>query len=146
MAKIETSIVVNRPLEEVFAFTTNLENQLKYQPRLLEAKKTSEGPIGVGTTWRLVGKVLGQRMEFEQQCTEYELNRKFAGRPRSGPFALEERRTYEQVEGGTRFNLTFDFQPRGFMKLAEPLLVSMLKRQAETDLMNLKKLMETNVL
>jgi len=146
MAKIETSIVVNRPLEEVFAFTTNLENQLKYQPRLLEAKKTSEGPIGVGTTWRLVGKVLGQRMEFEQQCTEYELNRKFSGRPRSGPFPLEERCTYEQVEGGTRFNLTFDFQPRGFMKLAEPLLVSMLKRQAETDLMNLKKLMETNVL
>jgi len=146
MARIETSIVINRPLEEVFAFTTDLENQPKYQPRLLEAKKTSEGPIGVGTTWRLVGKVLGQRMEFEQQCIEYEPNRKFVGRPRSGPFPLEERRTYEQVQGGTRFNLTFDFQPRAFMKLAEPLFVSMLKRQAEADLANLKNLMEAHVL
>ena len=146
MARIETSIVINRPLEEVFAFTTDLENQPKYQPRLLEAKKTSEGPIGLGTTWRLVGKVLGQRMEFEQQCIEYEPNRKFVGRPRSGPFPLEERRTYEQVQGGTRFNLTFDFQPRAFMKLAEPLFVRMLKRQAEADLANLKNLMEAHVL
>lgn len=142
MAKMETSIVINRPLEEVFAFTTDLENQPKYQPRLLEVKKTSEGPIGVGTTWRLVGKLFGQRMEFEQQCIEYEANRRFAGKARSGPFPVEEWRTYERVEGGTRFNLIFEFQPCGLLKLAEPLFMNMLKQQAKADLANLKELME----
>jgi Polyketide cyclase / dehydrase and lipid transport len=63
MARIETSLVINRPIEEVFAYITDQANQPTRQSRLLEAEKTSEGPIGVGTTWRLVAKFLGQRIE-----------------------------------------------------------------------------------
>jgi hypothetical protein len=37
-------------------------------------------------------------------------------------------------------------EPGGFFKLAEPLLVSILKRQFEADLANLKDLMETHAL
>ena len=146
MAKMETSIVINRSLEEVFAFTTNFENQPKWQSRLLEVKKTSEGPIGVGTKWRFVAKFLGQRIEFEQECTEYEPNRMYAGKSTSGPFPIEGRQTYEPVEGGTRLNVIGEVQPGGFFKLAEPLVVSMLKRLTDADLANLKDLMEAGAL
>ncbi len=44
MAKLEISTVIDRPLEEVIAFTLNFEHQPKWQSRLLEANKTSEGP------------------------------------------------------------------------------------------------------
>jgi uncharacterized membrane protein len=146
MLKIETSIVINRPIEEVFAFTTNFENQPKWQSRLLEVKKTSEGPIGVGTTWRGVAMFLGQRIENNTVMTEYVPNQAYAGKSTSGPVPAEARLTYEPVEGGTRLGFTLEAQPGGFFKLAEPLLNGLFKRQTEADLATLKDLMEAGVL
>ena len=145
MIKIEHSIVINRPVEDVFAVVTNLENNPKWGSGLLEAVKTSEGPIGVGTTWRLVRKVLGQRLEAESEVTEYELNRNYVQRSKS-PFPVEVRQTYEAVEGGTRITITLEAEPGGFFKLAEPLLKSTAKRDIDVEFANLKDLMEAHAL
>jgi uncharacterized protein YndB with AHSA1/START domain len=144
--KFETSTVINRPLEEVFAVLSNVENNPKWASAFLEAKKTSDGPIGVGTTWRGVGKVLGQRIETELECTEYEPNRKSAQKSKSKPFPSEVRQTFEPVEGGTRVGVVLQAEPGGFFKLAEPLVNSMLKRGIETDLASLKDMMEAHAL
>ena len=146
MAKFETSTVINRPLEEVFALLSNAENDPKWQSVTIEAKKTSDGPIGVGTTWRTVSRFLGRRIESESEITEYELNRKFAFKTKSGPIPFEGRMTFERVEGGTRINLKGEAEIGGFFKLAEPLVVSIGKRQLEADLANLKDLMEAHAL
>ena len=146
MAKLEISTVINRPVEEVFAFVSNYENLPKWNSLSSEVKKTSEGPIGVGTTYRTVVKFLGQRIEGETEVTEYEPNRSCAHKAKSGPFPVENRLTFERVEGGTRVSLMTEGEPGGFFKLAEPLLVSMLKRQFEGDFANLKDLMEANAL
>ena len=145
MIKIEHSIVINRPVEDVFAVVTNLENNPKWGSGLLEAVKTSDGPIGVGTTWRLVRKVLGQRLEAESEVTEYELNRNYVQRSKS-PFPVEVRQTYEAVEGGTRISITLEAEPGGFFKLAEPLLKSTAKRDIDAEFANLKDLMEAHAL
>ena len=71
MAKFESSIVINRPVEEVFALLSNQENNPKWQAESLEVKKTSDGPIGVGTTFHSVGQFLGRRVEGEYEVTEY---------------------------------------------------------------------------
>jgi uncharacterized protein YndB with AHSA1/START domain len=76
MIKIEVSTVIDRPLEDVFAVLSNEENRPKWSSTSIEVKKTSEGPIGVGTTWRGVYKIFGKRMERESVYTEYEPNRK----------------------------------------------------------------------
>jgi uncharacterized membrane protein len=145
MIKIEHGIVINRPIEEVFAVVTNLENNPKWGSGLLEAVKTSDGPIGVGTTWRLVRKVLGQRLEAESEVIEYELNRNYGQRSKS-PFPVEVRQTYEAVEGGTRISITLEAEPGGFFKLAEPLLKSTAKRDIDAEFANLKDLMEAHAL
>ena len=144
--KVETSIVINRPLDEVFAFTADVENQPQWQSRLIEARKTSVGPIGVGTTWSSVAKFLGQRIELETVTTDYEPNRTYAAKSTSGPFPVLGRQSYEAVAGGTQIKVTLEWQPSGFFKVAEPLLATMLKRQTETDLINLKDLMEAHAL
>ena|SRR5712692_444811 len=146
MAKLEISTVINRPVEEVFAFLSNPENWPKWISGSIEAKKTSEGPIGVGTTWRPVNTFLGQRMEAEAECTEYEPNRRFATKSKSGPIPTKNQTTFESVEGGTRVDVRLEAEPGGFFKLAEPLLVSIVKRQFEADLANLKDLMEAHAL
>lgn len=146
MFKVEIGTVIHRPVEEVFAVLSNLENNPKWDSVALEAKKTSEGPIGVGTTWRIVQKALGQRLEIEAEFTEYEPNQKTTLKSKSGPFPVAVRRTYETVEGGTRVSHIFEIKPGGFFKVAEPLLMSMVKRGIETDLATMKDLMEAHAL
>jgi uncharacterized membrane protein len=144
MAGIEVSTVITRPVEEVFAVLGNEENRPKWSSTSIEVKKTSEGPIGVGTTWRAVDRIFGRRMERESVFIEYEPNRKITQKSTSGPVPFEVRSIYEPVEGGTRVIVTAEAQPSGFFKLAGPLLARMRKRQFETDLANLKALLEAH--
>jgi uncharacterized protein YndB with AHSA1/START domain len=146
MATLELSIVINRPVEEVFAFLSNPENGPKWSSGSGDVQITSAGPIGVGTTYRTVRTVLGRRIEGENEVTAYEPNRSYATKSTSGPFPVESRVTFERVEGGTRVTGTLVGEPGGFFKLAEPLLVSMFKRQFDADLANLKDLMEAHAL
>ena len=146
MLKVESTTVINRPVEEVFALLSNLENYPKWSSAFLEVQKTSEGPIGVGTTWRAVQKAFGQRLESEVEVTEYEPNRKYAQVTKSGPIPVEVLVTFEPIEGGTRVSSALEAEVGGFFKLAEPLVKSMAKRSIETDNANLKDLMEAHAL
>jgi uncharacterized membrane protein len=51
MTRVATSVVINRPPEEVFEFVSNFENNPRWQSGMHEARITSEGPLGVGTTY-----------------------------------------------------------------------------------------------
>ncbi len=146
MATLEISTVINRPLEEVFAFLSNPENFPKWVTGSSEVKITSAGPIGMGTTYRTVLTVLGRRIEGVVEFTEYEPNRSYTMKTKSGPVPVENRVTFERVDGGTRVTQHQVAEPGGFFKLAEPLLVRMIKRQFEADAANLKDLMESHAL
>ena len=75
MEGFELSIVINRPIEEVFAVLANLENDLKWRSEWVDARKTSEGPIGIGTRFSLFAKAFGRRIETIYETIEYEPNR-----------------------------------------------------------------------
>jgi hypothetical protein len=47
--RFEASVAINRPIQEVFAFLADGENDPKFSPRVLEIAKATEGPPGVGT-------------------------------------------------------------------------------------------------
>jgi uncharacterized membrane protein len=142
MAKIEVSTMINRPIEEVFAFAGNVGNNPQWQSGVLEARVTSEGPIGVGTTYRYVGQLLGRQIETDGEITEYEPNRKYSFKSTSGPFPIEGGLSCEAIDGGTKVTLAVAADIGGFFKMAEPLVVRTIKKQFETDVSNLKSLLE----
>lgn len=146
MARAEVSTTIKRSVEDVFAVISNIENNPKWSTGVLEAQQTSPGPIGVGTTARTVSRFLGRRLENQMEITEYEPYRRFSWVSKSGPFPFQGSVTVEPVEGGTRVNGTFEGDPSGFFKLAEPLIVTIAKRQFQGDLDNLKDLMDANAL
>jgi hypothetical protein len=49
--RFEGTTLIERPIEEVFAFPTDGENDPKFSPRVLEITKTTDGPPGVGTVY-----------------------------------------------------------------------------------------------
>jgi len=146
MARAEVSTTIKRPVEDVWALISNVENNPKWSSFALEAKQTSPGPIGVGTTARVVGKFLGRRIESESVITEFEPNRKYSWESKSGPFPLKGSTVLQQIEGGTRVNATLEGSPGCFFKLAEPLVITMTKRSLQGDFDNLKDLMEADAL
>ena len=142
MIRIEHSLVINRPIEDVFAFVSNIEKLSQWAGPVLETKQISEGPVGVGTTSTRVAQFLGRRLETTHEVTEYEPNRKLSFKSSSGPIPIEERFTFESVEDGTKATFSGEVEAGGFFKLAEPIVARMLKRQMETDVNNLKELLE----
>ena len=146
MAQDEVTTTIKRPIEDVFGALTRIENQPQWSSATLEAAQTSSGPVGVGSTARFVAKFLGRRIETQLRITEFEPNRKLTGESSGGPFPLRSTFTLDPADGGTRVTCTFGLQPGGFFKLAEPLVMTMAKRQLQGDLNNLKDLMEAGAL
>ena len=142
MIRIEHSVVINRPVEDVFAFVANVENNPQWQSGVLEAHKTSQGPAGVGSTGIEVRKFMGQRIESSFEVTEYEKNTKFSFKITSGPIPMEGTETFESVQGGTRVHLAFQGEARGLFSLTEPIMGQMLRRLIKADCSNLKDLLE----
>jgi uncharacterized membrane protein len=146
MEGFELTIVINRPIEEAFGFLSNLENDIKWRSEWVESRKTSEEPIGVGSTFCLTGEILGRRVPTTYEVIEYEPNRSAAWKAVSGPLPLKFQRTFERVEGGTCFTIRYEAEVRGFFKLVMSLLAKTVKRQHEGDLRKVKELMETRTL
>jgi uncharacterized protein YndB with AHSA1/START domain len=48
VATFENTVMIGRPIEEVFAFFSDFENVPKWNYAIVETRKVSEGPVGVG--------------------------------------------------------------------------------------------------
>ena len=142
MISIEHSVTINRPIEEVFTFVTNIENGTQWQSGVLESRQTSQGPAGVGATGMEVRQFMGLRVESSFEVTEYEPSRKMGFKTTSGPIPLEGNYTFEPTEGGTKVTFAVQLEPSGVFKLAEALVARTARKQVETDCSNLKYLLE----
>jgi carbon monoxide dehydrogenase subunit G len=70
--RFEGTTVIERPIEEVFAFLADGENDPKFSPRVLEIAKTTDGPPGVGTVYASTVKDAGVKTKREFKITEFE--------------------------------------------------------------------------
>src|SRR3990172_8887153 len=88
MITFEKTIFINRPQQEVFDFMRNLENDAQW--RSLESiKRTSDGPIGAGSTWRETSKFLGREIELDVEMISYDPPNHFSVKTISGPIPME---------------------------------------------------------
>lgn len=142
LTRIERSVVIDRAPEEVFAFVADLRNDPRWNSAIDEVRQTSEGPPGVGTTFRTVARFLGRRFETPEEVTEYEPDRKLSTEVTSGPLRFTGSRIVEGVAGGARLTLTAEGHSGGFFGIAESIFARLAARRLETELANLKDLLE----
>jgi uncharacterized membrane protein len=144
MAKVETSVVVNRPVGEVFQFMSVNENALQWQSGLLETRITND-VTGPGRAWIDTIQFLGRRMETPFQLTDWQADRKIAFQSTGGPIPMQGSYAFEPSGDSTRVTFLLTGEPGGFFKLAEPVLMQILQRQWQTNLANLKDVLEAQV-
>jgi uncharacterized membrane protein len=146
MVTVEKSIVIDRPAEGVFAFVSDHTNAPGWQRGLLEVRRASDGPIGVGTRHTFVRTFMGRRLEASNEFTHYEPNKLVAfdfissWLPGHGSYVVE-------PEGTDRTRLTarVELRPSGLFRVAEPLMAAALTRDVEANLADLKGLLEAKV-
>ena len=105
--------------------------------------KTSEGPIGLGTTFRDVVRVMGLRLESTYEIVEYEPSRSLAIKILKGQAPFTARWTFTNVDGGTELGFSADVYPTGLLRLIQPLLQLRLQRQFEGNSNRLKEILES---
>jgi len=142
MKKFDTSIIIQRPIEEVFAAATEFNRLPAWRSGLIDAAITSEGPIQSGATYRFNIKAMGKALETTGQIETYEPPAFYGWKATSGPFPMSGSIRCEAVAEGTRITDTLEAEPGGFFKLAEPLLMKQQRNQMEKDLKQLKDLLE----
>ena len=144
MAKFEQSVVVHRPVEVVFSYLANPENDPYWSGASDEMHITSPRPVRVGTTVRQVGHFLGRRLELSLNVTAYEPNRRFGMSVVSGPLKFAGVRHVEPVPEGTLVTFHGGGDSRGLFKIAEPLAEAAAARQLRHDLAKLKDVLEAS--
>jgi len=142
MIKFEKSIIINRPVEEVWKFLSNVENFPKWNRGARKARLTSEGPIGVGSTVQYLRQFLGRQLIGKLQVSEYVPNRMIALQLSAGLITAQTGFTFEPVEGGTRLTHPSEIELGGWWKLITPILGPMLERDGREDMANIKRIME----
>lgn len=91
---------VGRPVDEVFAYVTDVTHDLDWQPDIDEVEVTSSGPLGVGSTFREVRRTAGRRFVWDMLVTELVPDERIAIVSLRG-MPYEGWRDFEPTDGGT---------------------------------------------
>jgi len=97
MATMEFQTQISAPPEEVFAYLSDLEKHPEWS-HCMEIKKTSEGPVGVGASYRSKGKNFGITANDTVEVTEHQPNVRFGWRTTGAM--------------GMKFGWSFELQPK----------------------------------
>jgi uncharacterized membrane protein len=141
--RIEESVEIDRPVEDVFSYATTLENFPEWVGNVIEVRKDAPGPLREGERFTAQQKLLGRRFESPFEVIAYEPNQRYAHRSTGGPVPVTMNFTYEPVSSErTRITQRNEGEPGGFFGLVGPLLERAFRRQTRTNLENLKDLLE----
>jgi len=141
---IDESIVINRPIEEVWTYLTDFFNAPRVSGSgIIGLRQGSPGPLGVGSTLRGRRVVLGFETRNNFQVTEWDPPHALATTAEGRPFrSLVSRLTLESTADGTRLVMSVDFELQPAMKLLWPFVGPFMRRRLHASFPHSKALIE----
>jgi len=142
---MESTVIIERPLEEVFGFVLDLTNVPSADPSVKSVQKTSEGPIEAGTTFlmRQEAPPIGKVREASVRYTAVEPNHYIEFEAMVGPISPTASLTFEQADGATKVTFRGEPNPVGVLKIISPLIRGQGQRMWDRRLAGLKSTLET---
>ena len=117
MPASKNSVIIRRPISEVFAFVADGENASKWRSEhLLDISHVSG--TGVGTVYRQgVKGPGGRRIGADYELTAYEPSRRLGFKTTVGPVRPNGEFSFEETDDGTMVSLSLDAELTGIKKL-----------------------------
>lgn len=141
MARIESIILVDPALEEVFAFLNAPESHARFIPNMATFQQTSPGPFGkVGATARGLLSYFGVvKIPVQYEIIEHEPNHRLGMQGQMGPVLFKDGYVLSKHGGGTEIKFWLDLLPTGWTKFLIPLMGLIGRIHAWETLRNLKR-------
>lgn len=134
MATLETSVNISKPVEQVFEYITNLDNQKKLSAYITGVEV--DGPVKLGTKYKIETTSMGHKNTTTNEVVAFEPNKKFGVKTFAAPPASDVTNTYilEADGKGTKLTLQMDavLTPAGMPKM--PGMEDMMKTQMKAGL------------
>jgi uncharacterized protein YndB with AHSA1/START domain len=143
MIDVTVATNVERPVDEVFAFVAEMENEPRWHTDIVEAERLTEGEVGKGTSYRV--RFRSQPMsppEGTVQIVEFESDHRIVSRSDMGDMKPELTHVFEDADGGTKVTRRIEIETSGLMRLLSPVMKVMVRRRNVQFLDNLKRLLE----
>ncbi len=142
MIDVNISTTIYKPVQQVFGFVSEPENDFQWQYTTLETTRLSESVNGIGSFFRSISNLMGRRNMSTFEVTEYKPNKKYSFKSLSGPLDSQTSFTFEAVKSGTKIDISMQANAATFLQMDESLVEKYLKKQLRENLAMLKSLLE----
>ena len=145
--RFEATTVIDRPIEEVFAFLADGGNDPKFSPRVQEITKSTDGPTGVGTVYASTVKDAGMTTKREFEITELQAPTRIRWAERSKNTVTAPEGGYDLAPegGGTRVTVYNVLQGNGLLgRLVGPLALRAARKDADAFAARIKAAVEAS--
>jgi uncharacterized membrane protein len=143
--RFEASVEIERAVEKVFDYVTDLENFPEWAGPVVEVRdvqRATPDRLQEGDRFTAVAKFLGRQFETPCEVTGYLANRQFSFRSTGGPVPQELTYAFEPTLEGTQLTQKVEAEPATFFRLTGALFEAASRRQINNDLQTLKDLLE----
>lgn len=128
MNRIERTVTVDRPLPRVFEYLSDFTNTNEWDPGTVRTVRTG-GDGGVGTTYHNTSKFAGRETELTYVVEQHVPNEVYALRGENKTVVSTDTMTFREAPGGgTEVTYVAEFEFKGLVKYAAPLLTPAFKK------------------
>jgi uncharacterized protein YndB with AHSA1/START domain len=141
MAAIVSTIEIDRPPDEVFAYATDPARFPEWQADVVRVEVEGHD---VGSRFTTVRRIGPADRDMVQEIIENQPPRRWAARGVGGPIRPNATMAVEPLDGGQRSRVTFglDFDARGMAEVLVPVVRRMAAKGAPISHQRLKELLE----
>jgi carbon monoxide dehydrogenase subunit G len=145
--QFEGTVEIDRPIDEVFAFLADGENDPKFSPRVQQIKKTTEGPTAVGTVYASTVKDAGMKTNREFKITAFDSPTKIRWTELSKNLVTASDGGYDLesvADGKTKLRVFNVLEGHGFGKLIAGFALSAARKDADAFARRIKAAVEAS--
>ena len=119
MAQYQTTIEVPASPESAFAYLADFTKTKDWDPSIVEAERIGDGPIGVGSQFRLVAAFFGRRIELTYTIERHDAPSTVALVGKGKSVESRDTITVEGTADGSRITYDAQLRLKGAMRLLD---------------------------
>ncbi len=140
MALIQNSVLLQCTPERAFDYLSDLGNEAEWNPDMDHVEKLTDGPVGVGTTWRAKWKSAPRPVQVV--LLEHDRANRWVAH-NGGPLEVMFAGRLEPEGAGVRLHVDFDARPHGPLRLFFPVLLRRLRKGEAANMEHIRAALES---
>ena len=142
LASATNSILIERPIAEVFDYIAHGENNAAWRPGVVDIKRVSGSYAEAGAEYeQTLSGPLGRSIAGDYRVTELRKDKRIAFQVIAGPARPAGSYDFSTEGGSTRVVFSLTFEPRGLQRLMAPMIQATMNKEVG-NLVRLKELLE----